>query len=112
MMGQLTGVGAPLDLTTGLESVLWGFLPGSGWRIGVGVGGGSGVAGADGSKELVFPKTFKGMPRSLLTSALPTAELRGLKAGTIHACSALALALVLPRVSHIGSRSWLKEERK
>lgn len=56
-----------------------------------------------GSKELVFPKTFKGMPRSTLTSALPTAELGGLRVGMVHACSALALALLLPRVSHTGS---------
>lgn len=54
--GQLTGVGAPLDLTTGLESVLWGFLPDSGWTAGVGVGGGSGVAGADGKQRACLSK--------------------------------------------------------
>lgn len=54
-MGQLPGVGAPLALTTGVESILWGFLLGSGlgdrrwcgWGLRCG-----------GSKELVFPKTF------------------------------------------------------
>lgn len=61
-MGQLLGLGAPLDLTTGLESILWGFLLGSGWRIGVGVGRGSDMAGAE-EKELVFPKNFKGTPQ-------------------------------------------------
>lgn len=57
-MGQLFRVGAPLGLTTGVESVLWGFLLGSGWNIAVGMGGGSGVAGAEG-KETLFPENFK-----------------------------------------------------
>ena len=49
MMGQLRGVGAPLALTTGVETILWGFLLGSGLgERGVVCGvGGSGVGGAE-----------------------------------------------------------------
>lgn len=70
-----------------------------GLRMGMGAGAKVWLVG---SKELVFPKTFQGMPRSPLTSALPTAERRGLRVGMIPVCSALALACVLPRVSHRG----------
>lgn len=62
-MGQLPGVGAPLALTTGVGSILWGSLLGSGlgkWKV-VGWGFRSGWCRGE-AESLSFLRPFKGMP--------------------------------------------------
>lgn len=84
-MGQRLGVGAPLDLTTKLESILWGgvVLLGSGWRIGVGVGGGS---GAEGKERTCLSKELHGNA-SNLTSALPLQHSEAFTLGVLFGLS-------------------------